>query len=75
MPLTVDISKIGLRTLRSRLQIIPQEPVLFSGTIRSNLDVEAIYSDNDVWDVLDRIGLKSYVSYFSHLIIVPLKAN
>ena len=33
-----DISKFGLKDLRSRLSIIPQEPVLFKGTIRSNLD-------------------------------------
>jgi ATP-binding cassette, subfamily C (CFTR/MRP), member 1 len=44
------------------MQIIPQEPVLFSGTIRSNLDIEEVYTDNDVWEVLDRIGLKTYVS-------------
>lgn len=57
-----DISKMGLYTLRSRLQIIPQEPVLFSGTIRSNLDIECSFEDNDIWHVLNLIGMKKYVS-------------
>ncbi len=58
----IDISILGLETLRKRLQIIPQDPVLFSGTIRSNLDVEGEYSDEDIWEVLALIGLKDYVS-------------
>jgi ABC-type multidrug transport system fused ATPase/permease subunit len=61
----VNISKMGLKTLRSRLQIIPQEPVLFSGTIRDNLDVEGKYQDVEIWEVLERIGLKEYVSSLS----------
>jgi ABC-type multidrug transport system fused ATPase/permease subunit len=58
----IDISKLGLDTLRKRLQIIPQDPILFSGTIQSNLDLECKYSDNDIWDVLEMVGLKDYVS-------------
>jgi ABC-type multidrug transport system fused ATPase/permease subunit len=44
------------------MQIIPQEPVLFTGTIRDNLDVESLYTDTDIWDVLELIGLKAYVT-------------
>ncbi|KAJ3309498.1 Multidrug resistance-associated protein 1 [Boothiomyces sp. JEL0838] len=61
----VDISTIGLEALRKSIQIIPQEPVLFTGTIRDNLDVESLYQDDDIWKVLEMIGLKEYVSSLS----------
>ena len=57
----IDIATLGLKTTRSRLQIIPQDPVLFSGTIKSNLDVESLYLDQALWDTLEQIGLKEYV--------------
>jgi ATP-binding cassette, subfamily C (CFTR/MRP), member 1 len=44
------------------MQIIPQEPVLFSGTFRDNLDVEGIYQDSDIWEILKQVGLYDYVS-------------
>lgn len=47
----VDISKVGLHDLRSRFGIIPQEPVLFEGTIRSNIDPIGLYSDDEIWQV------------------------
>ena len=66
---------MGLKTLRSRIQIIPQEPVLFSGTIRENLDVESLFEDADVWDVLERIGLKEYVSSLENKLSSPVVEN
>ncbi|KAL2004890.1 hypothetical protein VTN00DRAFT_3163 [Thermoascus crustaceus] len=55
----IDVSKIKLHDLRSRLAIIPQDPVLFSGTVRSNLDPFGEYSDDELYDALERVHLIS----------------
>lgn len=53
----LDISNLGLYDLRSRLSIIPQDPVLFQGSMRKNLDPFNEYSDDVLWDTLRRSGL------------------
>ncbi|PGH10325.1 hypothetical protein GX51_00082 [Blastomyces parvus] len=53
----IDVSMIKLHDLRSRLAIIPQDPVLFSGTIRSNLDPFEEFSDTQLRDALERVHL------------------
>ncbi|KAJ1936506.1 hypothetical protein FBU59_005029, partial [Linderina macrospora] len=53
----IDISQIGVGDLRSRLTIIPQDPVLFTGTIRTNLDPFNEHGDDELWLALRRAHL------------------
>ena len=56
-----DISKIGLEDLRSKIAIIPQEPLLFSGTVRDNLDPFNNYTDEEIWSALERASLRDVI--------------
>ncbi|TSK14589.1 Canalicular multispecific organic anion transporter 2 [Bagarius yarrelli] len=58
----VKIAEIGLHDLRSKLTIIPQEPVLFSGSLRMNLDPFEKHSDDDIWNALKLSHLHKFVS-------------
>lgn len=58
----VDIEKLGLANLRSKIAVVPQDPVLFSGTIRSNLDPFNQYTDVQLFEVLSRVGLYTTTS-------------
>lgn len=57
----VDVESVGLTDLRSRISIIPQQPVLFSATMRFNLDPFDEYDDNCLWEVLDEVELKEAI--------------
>ncbi|KAI4348058.1 hypothetical protein L6164_008819 [Bauhinia variegata] len=53
----INISSIGLHDLRSRFGIIPQDPTLFNGTVRYNLDPLSQHSDEEIWEVLGKCQL------------------
>merc|ERR1712137_582275 len=57
----VDILRVGLKELRSKICIIPQNPVLFSGTIRSNIDPFHQFTDEQIWNALQHCGMKGSV--------------
>ena len=58
----VDIATMGLHCLRKKLTIIPQEPVLFAGSLRMNLDPLGAYSDEELWKVLKMSHLSNFVN-------------
>lgn len=58
----IDIKSVGLERLRSSIAIIPQEPVLFTGTLRKNLDPFDEYNDDILWKALAEVELKDVVS-------------
>jgi len=55
----VEISQVGLDDLRNKITAIPQDPMLFKGTLRENLDLLKQYSDEHLWESLDKVCLKS----------------
>lgn len=58
----VDIQSLELDRLRRAIGILPQDPVLFEGTLRTNLDPLHMHSDTEIWDILDKVCLRGLVS-------------
>lgn len=63
----VDAQSVGLHALRANISIIPQEPVLFSGTLRTNLDPFDQYSDEQLWSALEEVSSFKKTNIFSVL--------
>ncbi|KAJ0801935.1 putative ABC-type xenobiotic transporter [Helianthus annuus] len=71
----INVSTIGLHDLRSRLSIIPQDPTMFEGTIRSNLDPLEEYTDDKIWEALDKCQLGDEVRSKEGKLDSPVSEN
>ena len=71
----IDVLKIGLKDLRSKISIIPQDPLLFTGSLRRNLDPFNEFSDDMIWKVLKEVHMSEPVSELKHGKIMKYKYN
>lgn len=58
----IDINTVNVDYLRKHISIIPQDPILFTGTLRSNMDPNNEYLDSDIWSALEEVELKRSVN-------------
>ncbi|CAK4705359.1 unnamed protein product, partial [Aphanomyces euteiches] len=71
----MDISKVGVKTLRSAIAIIPQTPVLFKGTLRNCLDPFSEFTDDELWSALQKVKLIDRISSVEGKLESPVEEN
>ena len=71
----IDLSKVQLHTLRTRMAFIPQEPALFAGSLRFNLDPFNRYQTEEIWAALDCVQLKQFVESSSNQLDLDVSAG
>nr|XP_055061801.1 LOW QUALITY PROTEIN: ATP-binding cassette sub-family C member 12 [Misgurnus anguillicaudatus] len=71
----MDVSKMGLKDLRSKLSVIPQDPVLFIGTVRYNLDPFNNYKDEQLWQALEKTYMKDTIAKLPEKLESPVVEN
>merc|ERR1712232_1356572 len=70
-----DTRQVGLAKLRSNIAVIPQDPVLYSGTVKSNLDPFDDFAKSKLYEVLDRVGLHATTTSASSTSLSSLGAQ
>uniref|UniRef100_A0AC35TVU9 ABC transmembrane type-1 domain-containing protein n=1 Tax=Rhabditophanes sp. KR3021 TaxID=114890 RepID=A0AC35TVU9_9BILA len=71
----VDISDIDLKRLRNAITIIPQEPVLFNGSVRFNIDPKKEHNDQEVWDALEKANMKKTINSLTEKLDHKIEEN
>ncbi|KAN0029847.1 hypothetical protein ACTA71_007984 [Dictyostelium dimigraforme] len=71
----IDISNIQLQKLRSSIGIVPQDPFIFTGTIRSNIDPFNEFTDLEIWESIEKVKLKEAINSMPLKLETPLQEN
>ncbi|KAG6949858.1 hypothetical protein JG687_00014586 [Phytophthora cactorum] len=71
----VDVATIGLKTLREKLSIIPQSPVLFKGSLRAYLDLFDEFTDDQLWESIREVGLAERVAEDESKLLMLVEEN